>query len=532
MAQGSAKLSYWSSIVIGVVIVAAAFLMLVYTGVGLSAASATAQIISRYVDQFRAGNGFVFNPGEQVLLVAAPVYILMLTLVRTVFDAQTASALLFAIATLISAFTLYRLARRAELGNVQSIFLMVVFLCVSLPWYGTFALFQEPDPTLPVAITFALVAVEIALSSRWTLAGIILAFGILCNPSAALVAAPLLLIASEKDGGQQFLLALLIPLAVAGIVLRLYYGPGWLDGLLLSASNFRVESKLWVVWLPSAVIAAYGWYKHRANPVAALCGTWIVLYLLISGALLHRILGWNDLLVIGPLLLLIFLGLEAIPFIFIAVGTGILFVVALLASNPVVDFFGSPFTIPSAKALVIGADSVPEALVSRPTSAQSIVAFDGRLQPDVKMMIERGDIQSMLVRYAPDVISIEGGGRVSADDLSSGAVVRLDYRTDGSGIFVRKSSIGQFRDYPANAVYGPDIVLSGLALDQSTLKPGQLLRVRLDWQFSRAASKPVTVDLRLRSGEYLLAHSIFSRTAATRSSRAFSASGRGARITR
>ena len=37
----------------------------------------------------------------------------------------------------------------------------------------------------------------------------------------ALVALPLLLIASEKDGGLQFLLAFLIPLAVAGIVLPL-----------------------------------------------------------------------------------------------------------------------------------------------------------------------------------------------------------------------------------------------------------------------------------------------------------------------
>src|SRR5258708_5875072 len=115
MTQRSANLGNWFSKLISLLLIAVLFLALIYTSAGPASGSATAQIIARYVDQFRVGNGLVFNPGDRVLLIAAPLHIILVAVLRTLFDAQTASALLFAIAILISSFTLYRLARRAEL---------------------------------------------------------------------------------------------------------------------------------------------------------------------------------------------------------------------------------------------------------------------------------------------------------------------------------------------------------------------------------------------------------------------------------
>jgi hypothetical protein len=121
-------------------------------------------------------------------------------------------------------------------------------------------------------------------------------------------------------------------------------------------------------------------------------------------------------------------------------------------------------------------------------------------------MIERGDIQSALIRYAPDVLIMDGTGRINPEQLFTGSWVRLDYRLlDRSIVYKRNTPIGTFIDQPANVPYGPDMRLVGLALDQTSLRPGQLLRVRLDWEFAHPADRPVTVDLQLTADNKSLA---------------------------
>jgi hypothetical protein len=131
-----------------------------------------------------------------------------------------------------------------------------------------------------------------------------------------------------------------------------------------------------------------------------------------------------------------------------------------------------------------------------------LVAFDGQLQPDLKRMIERGDVRSALVRYAPDVLVTSTVTEISPEKLASEpAWKRFDYhqtpRSSDPRAYQRGVAVGQFVDQPVNADFGPDIRLVGAALDQPALKPGQLVRVRLDWDFARPASRPVTVELRL-----------------------------------
>src|SRR5258708_4935579 len=410
MTQRMARPRYWSSIVIGVVIIAVIFTLLPLAGVFGTEFPASQQRLYRYADQLHTGNGLVFNPDERVLLVASPVYILMLALLEIIFSTATASAILYIAAAMIGAFSLFRLAHRAGLVELPSAMLTGVFLIVS-------PFLHQIDSTLYIAATVSLVALEMAFSRKWFLTGLILAIGILCNPSASLLTIPLLVLASNEENGLQFLLAVIVPLLTAGVGLRLYYGPGWLQGLLMLSPDFHPDSRLWIIWLPSIAVATYGWYKHRRNAVVVLCGTWIALYIFIFEALLHIGPVQQNLFIVGPMLILIFLSLETVAFTLRLIATSVLFlVIALILFRANTD--RPPISAASDLENSVFGVEASSYLRSKSPLSQSIIAFDGSLQPDVKTMIERGDIQSMLVRYAPDVLSLKAVDGVSADDLS------------------------------------------------------------------------------------------------------------------
>src|SRR5258708_32026076 len=154
MTQDVARPSYWSSIVIGVVVVIAVIAYLIITVSWADAYGSTQQILDRYIDQLHAGNGLVFNPGERVLLVASPMYLLMVAVLRVVTSTTAADAILFTIAALVGAFSLKRIARQAELRESSSILLAVFFFIVSVFESMLLTFF---DPSVYVAFVFALI---------------------------------------------------------------------------------------------------------------------------------------------------------------------------------------------------------------------------------------------------------------------------------------------------------------------------------------------------------------------------------------
>src|SRR5258708_13221550 len=56
------------------------------------------QVLYRYAEQVRAGNGLVFNPGERVLLLPSPIEMILLAAFSPVFSIETASIILFPVA--------------------------------------------------------------------------------------------------------------------------------------------------------------------------------------------------------------------------------------------------------------------------------------------------------------------------------------------------------------------------------------------------------------------------------------------------
>jgi hypothetical protein len=168
---------------------------------------------------------------------------------------------------------------------------------------------------------------------------------------------------------------------------------------------------------------------------------------------------------------------------------------ALINIPAIIDYFGpSPNELKNYKCF---AGSTPGNLLWPRTSPdQVLISLDGQLQPDLRLMVERGDIRSMQVRYTPEIYA--------SDRLKNGSQSRFDLRSYDSVILGEcHAEFNKFVNRQVNAAYGTDIQLVGMALDQSTLTPGQLVRVRLDWKFARPASKPVTIDVWLVSGDYV-----------------------------
>jgi len=520
--------------------------VLVAALVSASAASAvpdTRQIGYRYVEQMRAGNGLVFNAGDRVLLTSDPAYLLLVGIVAWVFPwlaVQALSAIVFALCVVLGAVLVYRIGRKGGMGEGGSVLIAALY-CAAWPlWAG----FGTPAPLMSA---LALASIDLALGERWALAGLALVAALLCAPAAALLVLPLTLLAIRQGKAITFVMAVFIPLALAILALWLYYGPSLWDGLLLYKDAIPAEMGLStrllaLLSLPMLAVAAWGGIQEGDSRVVGVCAGWMFLHLLMIGILLRTGTAWAYAPMVGPILILSGAGwrrltstdqssttrfvivfrervyhvtdwLRQPPFlgsllrmILIAVfcAGSLMIVLASGAQNqPSVSLPGQVRSI--------GVSSTVQLPGINPIQQQSVVSFDGQLQPDAKVMLERADWQSLLVRYAPDALILNGTGHIDPKLLSSGDDARLDYRPVGANslgtLYLRQSATGLFEERTADVAFGPDIRLIGLAIDRSDVLPGGVVRVRLDWQLERDADKPVVVDLGLASGEWLLAHS-------------------------
>ncbi|MCC7447204.1 MAG: hypothetical protein IT324_07295 [Anaerolineae bacterium] len=489
-------------------LVAILSLAVLLSGLGFSYSPNT-PIAFRYAAQFRVGHGLVFNPGEPVLLIPSPAYLLMLGIAAAVFPSAPVHGiawLLSAIALTVGANSLYRIAKRTDLSDVSARWVSVLYIIMaSLSAGGEFA----------VAAALSIAALDLALSSRWQQAGIIFAIAVLCRPEALLLAILILFLLTNTKARWQYVFALILTLLLAVVGLRLYYGVLLWDGLLTlkpEVAPFNVLSVLHL--LPLGVLAIWGWYRQKNDPVAALCGALVVLYVVIFTIVLQVSGNHIDSQLVAPLSLLAVVGAHKLKVPPIATYLFMLAVplyIALTLGPQICFGCYTPdhqyieFTSEDVKdSKSVGAPSIDAVLALQSSPQQFWLALDGQLQPDVKRLIERADYRSLLIRYAPETLIVYNSP--PQDRFSASAWTQLDYRpANKEYMFRRNALIGTFVDQPANIPYGPDMRLVGLALDQSSLRPGQLLRVRLDWELARPADRPVTVDLQLTADNKSLA---------------------------
>lgn len=482
------------------------------------------QVLYGYADQLVHGNGLVFNPDQRTLLIGAPAYMVVLgvfslpllpldglfwmngTPIYT--NIAGAADLVFVVALAVSTFSLFRLTRRNGFSLIGAGIVALIFAFAWPLWIGVGTAF-------PLMTALCLLALDLALDmpqNRWQAAGVVMALAVLCNPEAMLLAIPLLFYAATRGAGQRFGLALFVPLLAALAALWWYYGASLWDGLLILRSS---QSKLtdllpWLLSVPLIVLAVWGWLRRNGEPLVAILGGWAALHLLIIGGLLRVPTGWQYAPLAAVIMLLIVLGAQRLS---IGPRAGLTAALAALIIAPTLIGSGipttsTPLTVPT-DIESVGVMSTSQALQFQRSPAQPLISFDGQLQPDIKNMLERGDAQSALIAYAPRLLYTSNGARIPLKALAAGTLAALNYQpTADSGVFLRHSDIGAFVAKPISLAYGIDIRLVGMAVDRASLLPGQVLRVRLDWQIERSATAPVTVDVALDSGEYILGRAL------------------------
>jgi hypothetical protein len=461
-------------------------------------------VLNAYAAQLRAGHGLVFNPGERVLLIPSPAYMLALAL--------TGPEWLFALALALGTGCLFRTARRMKLSPAGGLLVAGVYLLTWPLWSGIGTAF-------PLMTAFCLLALEMALAGRWPIAGLVFALASLCSPEALIPALVILFFAVEQGSGPQYALPLFGALGAALLALVAFYGPSLWQGLLIlkHSAEYWFDVLSWPFLILLLLVAIWVWYRKRTDPVVALCGAWIVLYLFVVGALLRTSAGWQYLPIVGPAALLTGLLFERYPITSLIGVFGVVFVgliaFALATENSAQGMLASvdvlPVTlsrqldemahsIPPDQAYSIGVWTKQDGLLLDRSADHKIIALDGQFQPELKQVLERGDKRSILIRYAPDFLP-SAQDSAQAELLNPDLLALLGYQKVGETRFYQRSKpLGQFVSQPADVPYGPDIRLTGLALDKQTASG--LLRVRLDWQLERPASKPVTIELRLTGG--------------------------------
>src|SRR5437899_1331570 len=173
--QPSPFVRHWPAIVL-VIVVAGAFSVLALVKPPFSQIPDNRQILYWYAAQFRSGNGLVFNPGEHVLLIAAPAYMLLLAVFGSVFavlNVAQSAEWLFVAALALGAISLYRVARRADLSATVASLVAILYGIAWPLWLGV-------GTALPIMTGLSLLALDMALESRWRLAGLVTCLAILC----------------------------------------------------------------------------------------------------------------------------------------------------------------------------------------------------------------------------------------------------------------------------------------------------------------------------------------------------------------
>jgi hypothetical protein len=497
------------------------------------------QVIYRTAEQVRAGHGLTFNANERLLLVPAPAYILLMVVLAlfSSLNMVVIGQILFAVAVTIGAISLYRILCRLDVNTTPSIIAAAVY-CLGWPlWAGV-------GTALPFASALCLLALELGLAGRWRWAGIIMALAVLSAPEAIIFAVALALLAANRSATILFCRALVVLVVVTVFALWLYYrstalphtastGSLW-SGLLIlkdnAASTRLLDGWAWIIALPMIGLAAWGWNRQRHNAnyreLIGLLALFAAGYTVIMGLLLRVEASWRYAPLWGPLVILAVIGIRSVAGLrsernqLVALGglvllslMSLIFVVTI----PLVRPMPNPML---AQAKTIGISNTTDALRSIYFSTQSVIAFDGQLQPELKAMLERQDKHSMLIRFAPDVVFADPYSRIKPDDLTDGSIKLFGYRAAQAEVmqgdsaagtmFLREAKLGEFAPTvmisEPLSIYGPDIRLTGYSLDQTRIAPNQAMRIRLDWLMNRSASKPITVDIWLRSGDYILAH--------------------------
>lgn len=421
---------------------------------------------ARYAQNWVEGHGLGYNPNEKILLTTAPLPILVQGITsfpsgKVNHPPELTPLLLLGLG--IAAFL--RLLHRATVPF--SLAMISGALWIATIWFD----FGSVQWWLAC---LSLITLDLAVNQRWIGAGIVSGFTLLLAPSALIFAIFLGLKAPRS-----YWRLIGIPAMIWYGFAFFYYGWGGLQGLTLANSSTD-QSILMVAFAILILFWLYRGLKSIPDDLFPLM-IWGLSY-----STLAILLKFSNDFSLLSLVMIMMIALHLInDRTIITIGSAIFSVIVLIA--PVISSDRSPTL------------QIPQLEGSKGHYGNDQAAFilggmvyhlGGDRDPHLKKLVEEEDISGVLLATAPDYI-------FSDQPLPADPVVDLlRYTRLEDGLWQRSSVIYPWRDVEKiDLTFGTDIHLIGVAADRFSAVPGELIRVRLDWQLDKAPTQPMGLRL-------------------------------------
>lgn len=438
-------------------------------------------ILARYAAQLRETGELVFNQDERLLLLPAPL--------PMIAQAHLGAELTFALSMALGAACLYALGAAMALTRTFRLLAAGIFAIGYPLWVGA----GTPYPPMTA---LALLGLLLATRGAPRAAGVAFAAAALCGVEALLLAALMALYAAREGKAWRFAQTFGALFGGALLLLWLYYGNFW-EGLLTFRRAAPLPEDAPALVLIGLLIGAalVPWWQARQQPPVALLGAWIALYLGVLGGVFRLADGFAYAPVLPAAILLASQLFQRTP-IASVLGIGVAVGASVIALNSAMAAQTPPSAI-AVEARSIALPSKDALLLGVWRLDQRLIALDGTLQPVLRRFIERGDLNSALVLYAPDVLQL-----ASADDdwRYTDAFEALGYTPHPSErTFRRAASVAPLRarGYVADKAFSPDLFLSNVLLSLPDGAEMPVARFELRWQVRRPASRPIAVEIQL-----------------------------------
>jgi hypothetical protein len=440
-------------------------------------------IIARYAAQLRETGWLVFNQSEKLLLIPAPLPMLV--------QGYLGAGLTFGVSLALGAACLYELGKTVALTGAFRLLAAGIFAIAYPLWIGA-------GTPYPLMTALALLGLLLAEHKAWRFAGVAFALAALCGVEALVLVLLMMFYAAQQGKAWRFIQTFGALFGISLIALWLYYGSFWEGLLTFRRAPPPAEDALSLPLIALLLLAAAPmWWRARQQPFVALLGAWIALYIGILGGVFRLEGGYTYAPIVPAGALLAARLFQRAP-IMSVLGVGVTVGACVIALS------GSVAAQTSLERLAVPLEArsvaVPnkEVLFQRAWQLdQRLIALDGTLQPALRRFLERGDLHSALVFYAPDVLHL-----ASADDDwrytdAFEALGYVPYQSERT--FRRQAAIASIRGrgYVADKAFSPDLFLNSIFFGVPSRADQPVARFELWWEVQRPASRPIAVEVQL-----------------------------------
>lgn len=455
------------------------------------------------------GDGLVFNPDEKAWPTISPLPDIILGGFARAFTEITAlrfsymylmATALWSISYGLASGLLFVQLRHLDLKRAEAALIVIGWLIAWPVWAG----FRSPAP-----LTMLFILLALAQQKHGRRAGLFAGLAAITQPEGILGALAVGILVTNT---RRFWQVVWVPTALWAIVAAFYYEDAYLEGLTigqLATEGTTLQNLLWIGLLATSALVL-----STAN-----IKNWLwVMVLWAALEISARLLVYGELTQIqsAPLALSIVAALvlgsrHILPKPQLVIGGGLvaLTLLTVIWSPQTEDDLA--FDIQLGASLLLPADSdlitdrSDGILAKMDDFNGNLYRLDGERSLWVEDFVERRDYQSLVIAAAPRYLYFN----TTTSPLAEIDLKALNYRKEldfvldpgqreSDELWIQRSTAPPFRATQAiDNSFGPDVQLIGYATDRYRLKPGDRVRIRLDWRLDRVPTDEITVQISL-----------------------------------